>query len=92
LERKNEPLAPERLGDFEAFVLQQLVNGILMECQENATPDYKKNFEFFKQVITTAGFTDIPSYEKVKKWVEKIIREKKLFSLMLQNEVEISFK
>ena len=52
----------------------------------------KKIFEFFKQVITTAGFTDIPSYEKVKKWVEKIIREKKLFSLMLQNEVEISFK
>ena len=92
LERKNEPLPPERLGDFEVFVLQQLVNGILMESQENATPDYQNIFEFFKQVITTAGFPNIPSYEKVKKWVDKIIREKKLFSLMLQNEVEISFK
>ena len=92
LERKNEPLAPERLGDFEVFVLQQLVNGILMESQENATPDYQNIFEFFKQVITTAGFTNIPSYEKVKNWTDNIIREKKLFSLMLQNEVEISFK
>ena len=72
--KKKEPLAPERLGDFEVFVLQQLVNGILLKSQENATPDYQNIFEFFKQVVTTAGFANIPSYEKVKKWVDKITR------------------
>ena len=61
-------------GTFEVFVLQQLVNGILLESQENATPDYQNIFEFFKQVITTVGFANIPSYEKVKKWVDKITR------------------
>ena len=86
LERKNEPLAPEKLGDFEIFVLQQLVNG-LMGSQENAAPDYENIFKLFKQVITTAGVTSIPSYEKVKRWVDKIIREKNLFSLMMKKEV-----
>ena len=79
--KKKEPLAPERLGDFEVFVLQQLVNGILLKSQENATPDYQNIFEFFKQVVTTAGFANIPSYEKVKKWVDKITREKSFFLL-----------
>lgn len=81
LSRKNEPLAPERLGDFEVLVLQQLVNGILMESQENETPDYENIFKFFKQVMTTARFTNIPSYEKVKKWVDKVISKKSSFVL-----------
>ena len=89
LERKNEPLAPEKLEDFEVFVLQQVVSG--MQSDEVDTPDYERIFQLFKEILTTAGFINMPPFERVKKLVDRIIRERALFSLTLRQEVKKSW-
>ena len=91
LERKNEPMAPEQLEDFEIFVLQQLLSGIFMQYDDIDAPDYESIFMHFKEILTTAGFVNIPSFEKVKKLVDRIKRERGLFSLMLKQEVKKSW-
>jgi len=89
LERKNEPLAPEKLEDFEGFVLQQVVSG--MQSDEVDTPDYERIFQLFKEILTTAGFINMPPFERVKKLVNRIIRERALFSLTLRQGVKKSW-
>lgn len=64
LERKNEP---EKLEDFEVFVFQQIVSGILTQSQEGDTPDYETVSKFFKEVLETAGFITILPFDKVKR-------------------------
>lgn len=41
LERKNEPMAPEKLEDFEIFVLHQVVSGISMQSHDIDASDYE---------------------------------------------------
>lgn len=91
LERKNEPMAPEKLEDFEIFVLQQVVSGISMQSHDIDASDYESIFKLFKEILTSAGFINMPSFEKVKKLVDRIKRERGLFSLMLRQEVKKSW-
>lgn len=37
--------------------------------------DYENTFRFFKQVIATGGYTNIPSYEKLKRCVDILIKK-----------------
>ena len=91
LERKNEPMAPEKLKDFEIFVLQQVVSGISMQSHDIDASDYESIFKLFKEILTSAGFINMPSFEKVKKLVDRIKRERGLFSLMLRQELKKSW-
>lgn len=91
LERKNEPMAPEKLEDFEIFVLQQVVSGISMQSHDIDASDYESIFQLFKKILTSAGFINMPSFEKVKKLVDRIKRERGLFSLMLRQELKKSW-
>ena len=84
-------MAPEQLEDFEIFVLQQLLSGIFIQSDDIDAPDYESIFMHFKEILTTAGFVNIPSFEKVKKLVDRIKRERGLFSLMLKQEVKKSW-
>ena len=91
LGRKNEPMAPEKLEDFNIFVLQQGVSGISMQSYDIDASDYESSFKLFKEILTSAGFINMPSFEKVKKLADRIKRERGLFSLMLRQEVKKSW-
>ena len=91
LERKNEPMAPEKLEDFGIFVLQQVVSGIPMQSHDIDASGYKSILKLFKEILTSAGFINMPSFEKVKKLVDRIKRERWPFSLMLRQEVNKSW-
>ena len=84
-------MAPEQLEDFEIFVLQQLLSGIFIQSDDIDAPDYESIFMLFKEILTTAEFVSMPSFEKVKKLVDRIERERGLFSLMLKQEVKKSW-
>ena len=79
LERKNESMAPEKLEDFEIFVLQQVVSGISMQSHDIGAFDYESIFRLFTEILTSARFINVPSFEKVKKLVDRIKREKGFF-------------
>lgn len=64
LERKNEPMAPEKLEDFEIFVLQQVVNGISMESHDIDASNYESILKLFKGLLASAGIINMPSFEK----------------------------
>lgn len=64
LERKNEPMAPEKLEDFENFVLQQVVSGISMQSHDIDASDPESIFKLFKGVLASAGIINMPSFEK----------------------------
>ena len=66
LERNNEPMAPEKLEDFEIFVLQQVVSGISMQSRDIDASDYESIIKLLKEILTSAGFINMPSFEKVK--------------------------
>lgn len=66
LERNNEPMAPEKLEDFEIFVLQQVVSGISMQSRNIDASDYESIIKLLKEILTSAGFINMPSFEKVK--------------------------
>lgn len=91
LERKNEPMAPEKLEDFEIFFLHQVVSGISMQSHDIDASDYESILKLFKEILTSAGFINMPSFEKVKKLVDRIKRERGLFSLILRREVKKSW-
>ena len=91
LERKNEPMAPEKLEDFEIFVLHQVVSGISMQSHDIDASDYESILKLLKETLTSAGFINVPSFEKVKKLMDRIKRERGLFSLILRQEVKKSW-
>lgn len=67
LERKNEPMAPEKLEDFEIFVLQQVVSGISMESHDIDASNYESILKLFKGLLASAGIINMPSFEKNEK-------------------------
>ena len=59
-------MAPEKLEDFEIFVLQQVVSGISMQSRNIDASDYESIIKLLKEILTSAGFINMPSFEKVK--------------------------
>ena len=82
---------PKNLRTLKFFVLQQVVSGISIQSHDIDASDYESIFKLFKKILTSAGFINMPSFEKVKKLVDRIKRERGLFSLMLRQEVKKSW-
>ena len=61
-----------------------MVSGISRQSHDIDASNYESIFRLFKQIITSAGFINMPSSEKVKKLVGRIKWETGLFSLMLR--------
>ena len=71
--------------------LPKNLSGISMQSQNIDASDYESILKLFKEILTSAGFINMPSFEKVKKLVDRIKRERGLFSLILRQEVKKSW-
>lgn len=71
--------------------LPKNLSGISMQSHDIDASDYESILKLFKEILTSAGFINMPLFEKVKKLVDRIKRERGLFSLILRQEVKKSW-
>lgn len=86
LEQINELLMPDRFEDFVIFMLQQLITDT-----EESQVDCNGIYEVFCNVLSSAGFDSVPSKGKVRRLLDKLLRERQLFTITLNQEIEQSW-
>lgn len=89
LQAKGEPLASAKWTDYDNHLLQQVAN-IVVGIEDNRVPDYETVFHLFKE-ISTSKDTSLLSLKDNKSRVDKFLRDRAAFRIMLRQQLHLDY-